>query len=175
MEACSYRDAARGWELDADRARLVQRHVGLAEKIARARCRWGLEDPDDTRSDALWGLILAARGFQPDRGSFTNYAALRIEYAIRRGRQIRTGLPRSVWERRDHLTVVSLDTPIREGGPQLLDVLPSAPDADEDLLADLLRRLPALECLVLRLRYYHDRTQSEVAATIGRSQMQVSR
>src|SRR5215813_10486056 len=145
METCACRHTARDWELDTERSRLVQSHIGFAEKIARARCRWGLEDPDDTRSDALWGLTLAARAFQPDRGSFTNYAALRIEYAIRRGRQIRSGLPRSAWERGDRLALLSLDTPISEGGPLLLDVLTGPPDADESLLADLLRRLSALE------------------------------
>ncbi|HTX09550.1 MAG TPA: sigma-70 family RNA polymerase sigma factor [Solirubrobacteraceae bacterium] len=175
MEASACRQAARSWRLDAERSRLAQRYVSLAEKIARARCRWGLEDLDDTRSDALWGLILAAHGFQPERGSFTNYAALRIEYAIRRGRQIRSGLPRSVWEGGDHPTPVSLNTPVWDGGPQVLELLPSSPDADDDLLADLLRSLPARECLVLRLRYYHDLTQSDIAVIIGRSQMQVSR
>jgi RNA polymerase sigma factor (sigma-70 family) len=134
-----------------------------------------LDDLDDTRSDALWGLILAARGFQPDRGSFANYAALRIEYAIRRGRQIRSGLPRSEWKGGDHPTPVSLNTPVGDGGPQVLDLLPSPPEADKELLTDLLRWLPARECLVLRLRYYHDLTQSDVAIIIGLSQMQVSR
>jgi DNA-directed RNA polymerase sigma subunit (sigma70/sigma32) len=176
MEGSTYRQAACTWRLDAERSRLAEGYVGLAEKIARARCRWGLEDLDDTRSDALWGLILATRSFQPDRGSFMTYATLRIEYAIRRGRQIRSGVPRSMWEGGDRLTPpVSLNAPMWEGGPQVLDLLPSPPDADEDLLADLLRQLPARECLVLRLRYFHDLTQSGVAAIIGCSQMQVSR
>lgn len=175
MEASVFRHAARSWRLDAERSHLAQRYVGLAEKIARARCRWGLEDLDDTRSDALWGLTLAARAFQPDRGSFTTYAALRIEYAIRRGRQTRSGLPRSVWESEDHPTPVSLNAPVCDGGPPILDLLSSPADCDEDFLADLLRWLPARECLVLRLRYYHDLKQSEVAVIIGSSQMQVSR
>jgi DNA-directed RNA polymerase specialized sigma subunit len=175
MEASTYRQTARRWRLDAERSCLVQRYVGLAEKIARCRCRWGTDDLDDTRSDALWGLILAARGFQPDRGSFRTYATLQIEYAIRRGRQIRSGLPPSVWKGGEHPTPVSLNTPVWDGGPQILDLLPSPHDPNRDLLADLLRRLPARECLVLRLRYYHDLRQSDVAVIIGCSQMHVSR
>ena len=153
----------------------MESHVRLAEKIARKRCRWGWEDPDDTRSDAFWGLMLAARAFQPDRGSFAAYAALRIEYAIRRGRQMRSGVPRTLWEEGVRPPLVSLDVPVGEGGARLVDMLASPADAEEKWLADALRRLPARECLVLKLRYYHGLPQSDVAPIIRRSQMQVSR
>jgi RNA polymerase sigma factor (sigma-70 family) len=164
-----------GWRLDAERCRLVEGHVRLAERIARKRCRWGSEDPDDTRSDAFWGLTLAGRCFQPSRGSFATYATVRIEYAIRRGRQIRSGLPRSEWERGGCAAPLSLNAPVREGGPDLLDLLAGPTDREEEWLEDALARLPARDCLVLRLRYYHGLTQSDVAPIIGRSQMQVSR
>lgn len=167
--------AAEAWQLDAERSRLVEDHVRLAEMIARKRCRWGLEDPDDTRSDAFWGLMLAGRAFQPSRGSFPAYAALRIEYAIRRGRQMRSGVPRQRWEQGDRRALVSLNAPVAEGGAELLDMLPAPSEADENCLADALRRLPARECLVLRLRYYHGLAQSDVAAVVGCSQMHVSR
>jgi RNA polymerase sigma factor (sigma-70 family) len=134
-----------------------------------------LEDPEDTRSDALWGLLLAGRAFQPDRGSFASYAALRIEGAIRRGRQLRSGVPRPMWEQGDRPTIISLNVRVGESGDELMDVLPAPPDGEENLLSDALRRLPARECLVLRLRYYHGLSQSDIAAIIGRSQMQVSR
>lgn len=175
MAVVSRSPAAKVLQLDAERCRLVENHVRLAEKIARKRCRWGLEDPDDTRSDALWGLLLAGRAFQPGRGSFASYAALRMEGAIRRGRQLRSGVPRPLWERGDRGALVSLNFPVGESGDELLDVLPAPSDAEQNLLADALRRLPARECLVLRLRYYHDLSQSDIAPIIGRSQMQVSR
>jgi RNA polymerase sporulation-specific sigma factor len=54
-------------------------------------------------------------------------------------------------------------------------MLASPADAEEKWLADALRRLPARECLVLKLRYYHGLPQSDVAPIIRRSQMQVSR
>jgi RNA polymerase sigma factor (sigma-70 family) len=175
MAAFAYRQMAGVRTLDAERCRLVQRHLRLAEKIALKRCMWGYEDPDDTRSDAFWGLTLAGRAFQPGRGSFTAYAALRIEFAIRRGRQMRSGLPRSVWEQGDRTAPISLNAPVRRDGAELIDVLPSRPETEGHWLADVLDRLPARECLVLRLRYYHGLTQSDVAPIIGRSQMQVSR
>jgi RNA polymerase sigma factor (sigma-70 family) len=161
--------------LDAERRRLVEKHIRLAEKIARNHYQWGNEDPDETRSDAFWGLTLAGVGFRPDRGSFTSYAALRIEYAIRRGRQVRSGIPRSAWERGDRTAAISLNAPVGNGSTELIDLLRARSESEEGWLADAVRRLPARECLVVRLRYYGGLTQSEIAAIIGRSQMQVSR
>lgn len=177
MAAVVDRRMAGNRRLDAERRRLVEGHVRLAEKIARMRCRWGHEDPEDTRSDAFWGLTQAGRAFQPDCGSFTAYASLRIEYAIRRGRQVRSGISRPAWERGDRAGPVSLNAPVGRDGGELIELLaaPSDPDFEGDSLADALRRLPARECLVVRLRYYRGLTQSEVAPIIGRSQMQVSR
>ena len=120
--------------------------------------------------------MLAGRAFDAGRGSFPAYAALRIEGAIRRGRQIRSGLPRTLWEQGDRPTLVSLNVRVGEGDAELLDVLPAPSGACEDeWLADAVRRLPALDRLVLRLRYYHGLPQSDIAPIIGRSQMQVSR
>jgi RNA polymerase sigma factor (sigma-70 family) len=175
MEAVVDRHAARAWQLDAERCRLVESHVLLAERIARKHCRWGHEDPDDTRSDAFWGLMLAGRAFKPGRGSFAPYAVLRIEGAIRRGRQLRSGMSRTLWERGERPTLLSLNVPIADGDAELLELLPAPSDAEDDWLSDALRRLPAREQLVLGLRYYHGLPQSGVAPIIGCSQMQVSR
>jgi len=175
MEVIARCRAAKALRLNGQQCRLVERHVRLAEKIALKRCRWGLEDPDDTRSDALWGLMLAGRAFDPSRGSFAGYAALRIEGAIRRGRQLRSGVPRTLWEQGDRPTLLSLNVPVGEGEAELLDMLPAPSGAEDEWLAEALRGLPALDCLVLRLRYYHGLPQSDVAPIIGRSQMHVSR
>ena len=139
LKAVLYRRAAKALQLDPARCRLVESHVRLAEKIARRDCRWGSEDPDDTRSDALWGLILAARAFQPERGTFGSYAAFSIEGAIRRGRQLRSGIPRPMWEQGDHPTLVSLNVPVGEGREELLDMLPAPSDAEDELVG---RRTP---------------------------------
>jgi RNA polymerase sigma factor (sigma-70 family) len=167
--------ACEALHLDAERCRLVESHVRLAEQIARKRCRWGWEDPDDTRSDAFWGLMLAARAFEPGRGTFAAYAGIRIEGAIRRGRQIRSGVPRPLWEQGQRPTVQSLNAPVGDGDAELLDTLPSPSEAEGNWVHDELRGLPARERLVLRLRYFHGLAQSDVAAIIGHSQMHVSR
>jgi DNA-directed RNA polymerase specialized sigma subunit len=80
-----------------------------------------------------------------------------------------------MWEQGDRPTIISLNVRVGESGDELMDVLPAPPDGEENLLSDALRRLPARECLVLRLRYYHGLSQSDIATIIGRSQMQVSR
>jgi RNA polymerase sigma factor (sigma-70 family) len=70
---------------------------------------------------------------------------------------------------------MSLNAPVRNSSTELIDLLRARSEPEEDWLADALRRLPARQCLVVRLRYYGGLTQSEIAAIIGRSQMQVSR
>jgi RNA polymerase sigma-B factor len=176
MEAAVCSPGADVWALDAERSHLVETHIRLAERIARKRCRWGREDPDDTRSDAFWGLMLAGRAFQPGRGSFTAYAVVRIEGAIRRGRQIRSGLSRTLWEQGNHPTPLSLNAPAAdEGDTELVDLLAAPSDAEHDWLPDAIRRLPAREALILRLRYYHGLSQADVGPIVGCSQMQISR
>ena len=42
-------------------------------------------------------------------------------------------------------------------------------------LREVLSRLPPKECLVIKLRFFEDKTQAEIAAMIGLSQVQISR
>lgn len=42
-------------------------------------------------------------------------------------------------------------------------------------LKESLLRLPAKECLVIKLRFFEDKTQAEIAAMLGLSQVQISR
>lgn len=80
--------------------------------------------------------------------------------------------------------VDSLDRPVRgqeEWEPQPLSETIGAVDDDYELadqrftLEAACRKLPVRERLVPHMRFIEDRTQSEIAATIGLSQMQVSR
>ena len=82
------------------------------------------------------------------------------------------------------LEVDSLDRPVRgqeRWEPQpLLETIGSVDDdyepADQRFtLEAACRKLPVRERLVLHMRFIEDRAQSEIAATIGLSQMQVSR
>ena len=74
----------------------------------------------------------------------------------------------------------SLNTPVGQGGAELGDLF-GAVDTDVELVenrltvAHLIARLPARERLLLTMRFYGNRTQAEMAAEIGMSQMHVSR
>ncbi len=67
-----------------------------------------------------------------------------------------------------------------DGGGSLQDVLGSLDDAIEDIenresLKPLLAELPERERAILVMRFFQDRTQSEIAEELGISQMHVSR
>lgn len=76
-----------------------------------------------------------------------------------------------------HMT--SLDAPRDDEGSDGIEIAtldPSMVDVVErEALTSLIDRLPPREQEILRLRFEHDLTQSEIAARIGVSQMQVSR
>jgi len=74
----------------------------------------------------------------------------------------------------------SLDAPTRADGSGLGEILPdghdrcSAIDEYESLLPAI-RRLSPRDARILYLRFFHEATQSQIAASIGVSQMHVSR
>jgi RNA polymerase sigma-B factor len=76
---------------------------------------------------------------------------------------------------------VSLSMPVGEAGSSELGDLMGDTDmaletvADRLTVAELLQRLPERERQMLSLRFYGNRTQSEIAAELGISQMHVSR
>ncbi|MEV0718789.1 sigma-70 family RNA polymerase sigma factor, partial [Asanoa sp. NPDC050611] len=83
----------------------------------------------------------------------------------------------------DAYTAASLDAPVRgqDGDAAELGGLLGTPDADLESVDDrltvrrLLARLPAREQQILALRFYGNRSQTEIAQETGLSQMHVSR
>lgn len=75
--------------------------------------------------------------------------------------------------------LISLSQPIGEDEGQIGDKIVGDNSPDEDLdkimLRDFIKDLPAREKKVIVLRYFRDKTQSEIAAELGVSQVQVSR
>ena len=75
--------------------------VALRAAVSEARRTSGRPLPpdawDDSVSDALWGVVLAARAWRPERGSsFSSYAGFRARGEIRHGRRRRSGARRQV-------------------------------------------------------------------------------
>ena len=66
-----------------------------------------------------------------------------------------------------------------EQTPELIDRLPAVDDQDDMIermqLKAALESLPERDKKIIFLRYFRDMTQSEVAAVIGVSQVQISR
>lgn len=74
---------------------------------------------------------------------------------------------------------VSLYDKYDEDGKNLIDKLPAA-GCDEDVynkivLKDCIQALPQRERMIIMLRYFKDKTQSDIAKMLGISQVQVSR
>lgn len=74
---------------------------------------------------------------------------------------------------------VSLYDKYDDDGKNLIEKLPSG-DTQEDLynkivLNDCIKELPEREKLIITLRYFKDKTQSDIAKILGISQVQVSR
>jgi RNA polymerase sigma factor (sigma-70 family) len=80
--------------LSTVQAALVVRHLPLAKSLAGGWAARGGEELDDARSDAFWGLVLAARRFDAGRGAFATFAMHAISGEMRRGRQRRSGVQR---------------------------------------------------------------------------------
>ena len=75
--------------------------------------------------------------------------------------------------------LISLSQPVGDDEGQIGDKIVGDNSPDEDLdkimLRDFIKELPPREKKVIILRYFRDKTQSEIATELGVSQVQVSR
>lgn len=74
-------------------------------------------------------------------------------------------------------SAVSLDQPVMDGELRLMDVVPDnkADPGDRIMLKMLLQTLPVKERQLILMRYFQDKTQTEIAAALDMTQVQVSR
>jgi RNA polymerase sigma factor (sigma-70 family)/anti-anti-sigma factor len=162
--AVSYADQWTGAGADhRDRLRgdLIRHCVPFADRVARRYQDW-VEPLDDLQQVARLGLIKAVDHYDPDRGSFTTFAAITI-----RGEIKRYSPPQA------NATVdddAEESTDLLDGPDESIETLP-----DTVTIAELIRLLPARIRQVIALRFYGDLTQAEIAAEVGISQMHVSR
>jgi DNA-directed RNA polymerase specialized sigma24 family protein len=63
---------------------LVENHFPLAKSIARRWGRWKPELREDILSEAVFGLFIAARTYQPERGPFARHAWYKIHWRLMR-------------------------------------------------------------------------------------------
>ena len=205
------------------RDEMINHLIPFADRLAR-RYRTSAEPADDLKQVARMGLVKAVDRYDPERGSFTAFAAATIGGELKRHFRDHTwgvhvprrvqGLTLAVVEAQSALTgelgraptdvevaarcevtrdavddarrssagyrPASLNMPVGESGGQLADLIGS-PDAaielvaDQEAMRDLIDQLPERERRILLERFYGNRTQSDIAADIGISQMHVSR
>ena len=157
--------------------RLVIDHLNFARQFARQFCRSlpSHVDVDAVESDALLGLILAARAFDPLRGViFTTYAKRRIRGAILDGLRERQGRGQ-----RQHMRFVSLSTPMGDEvtlGDVLADrglPVDSALEQTEEI-ARLLRPARRVARRLVREHFIEGYSQEEIARRHGLSPSRVS-
>lgn len=162
--------------------RLVEDHVGFARAMVRrfSSTLPGHVDSDALESDAMFGLLLAARSFDPTRGvAFTTYAAKRIHGAMLDGLRGRQGCSRG----RRPPVVMSLsksvfDTDGRE--VTLGDVLSEDQESvgaeieRREQVEHLLRCVRTTERRMVREYYFEELTQDEIGARHGMSASRVS-
>ncbi len=146
--------------------------LGEIKKYFRDHC-WGVRPP--RRIQQLQADIAAAteRGMQdeartPDDGDLARELSADVADI------------REAQAARSCFSPTSLDQPVRMGGRPLGETLTSE-ESDYELVeewvsvAPLCRQLDDSERELLRLRFIEDKTQQEIAAIVGVSQMQVSR
>jgi RNA polymerase sigma factor (sigma-70 family) len=161
---------------------LVESHLGFARALCR-RLAYTLPphvDPEAMESDALFGLLLAARAFDPTRGvAFTTYAARRICGAMLDGLRDRQGGTRG----RKPPVVRSLSAPMRDADGRevtLSDLLANGEEEvgaaleQRDEIDHLLNHVRSPERRMVREYYFDDLSQDQIAARHGISASRVS-
>ncbi len=143
---------------------LIHEYLPLARRMAAWYTR-SRRDPDarrDAYSDALLGLMTAARSFDATKGAvFQTFAYRKILWAMKDGSRLR-----SPWSRRQLragppvVHQLSVDLP-RDSAP------PSADLDARDELERMLRGLTAEERTVFLGVFVEDRLQADVAAELG--------
>lgn len=158
-----------------ERAALIDSYLPLADRLSRRYRRTG-EAQDDLRQVAALALVRAVDRRDPARAaSFTAYVVRCMEGEVRRHLRDLAApvrVPRSV----DPASAVAARAPVPFEEADLPVDADGAEEAlDRALVARAARRLDAREREVVLLRYFLDRTQTQIGEDLGLSQAHVSR
>ena len=160
------------------RSACIEQNLGLVHSCAgRFRGR-GLEY-DDLYSAGCMGLIKAYDGFDETRGvCFSTYAVPvilgEIKKLFRDGGTVKVS--RSLKELSLRINAAREEN--REDDDHQMDIPVESPEeelTDKIGLAEVLESLPEQDRLLIKLRFYANRTQSETAKLLHTTQVQISR
>lgn len=173
---------------DAERARLVELYLPLAGSLARRFAAAG-ERQDDLRQVAALALVRAVERRDPARPKeFPAYVVRCVEGELRRHLRDRTSsvrVPRSLQGESaraslapsDRVVADSARRPLELDDDSMLDdsVRLEELSLDRALIARAARALDPRESQIVFERFFLERTQAEVAESLGLSQAHVSR
>lgn len=146
---------------------LIERHMPMARGMAWQAAIVYRQSYDDAYSDALMGLVRAAKSCRyPDK--FRAYARAFIRGNILRGIRDRSG-KRSFYERGEEPPVF---VPLN---PLLADREDPTLEAEKAELWRCVDSLGTQDALITRLYYQWELSQSEIADLFGYNQMRISR
>ena len=156
------------------RSAFIEQNLGLVHSCAgRFRGR-GIEY-DDLYSAGCMGLVKAYDGFDESRGvCFSTYAVPVILGEIKK--LFRDG--GTVKAIQAAQPAMSLTPENREEGDRQMDIPVESPEeelADKIGLAEVLKSLPEEDRLIIQLRFYGGKTQSDTAKLLHTTQVQISR
>lgn len=162
---------AEGGRLEADRRRLIEGYLPLARRLAR-RISHSPDRHEDLVQVASLAIIRAVDRRDPERAvEFPAYVARCIEGELLRHLRDRGSIIRGPRSQppRPHPASLGQDD-AADGSPPLEEL-----GLDRALVARAARALDARERRIVLERFFLERTQAEVAASLGVSQAHVSR
>jgi RNA polymerase sigma-B factor len=172
---------------DVERSRLVERYLPLARSVAR-RFSSSAERPDDLAQVAALAVVKAVDRCDPSRlEELPAYVGRCVEGELRRHLRDRAGsvrVPRSHQGERGaqlapsiRLVAESAHRPLVLDDDDAFDGAPSLEELslDRALVARAARALDQREGRIVFERFFLERTQAEVAESLGLSQAHVSR
>lgn len=137
---------------------IIMKYYGLVVAVAKRQYTF-IEYRDDYIQNGILGIIRAIETYDPDKAAFTTYAAYWIKRKIQ-----------DVVKTRE-VTTLDEEVPMFDGNDcdfiskkDLLTVTDHDPD---NLLWDVIQRLPIKQQAVIKLIYYEDVTPVEIAKLSG--------
>jgi RNA polymerase sigma factor (sigma-70 family) len=136
---------------------LYRRNINLIYTVMR-RMRVRVEDWDEVFSACSFALLRAIDGWDPTKGALSTYAYQWIVSAIQ-----------DYYEKQTKSFAFSYNTPISEGEEDTFEIFLSAEDTSQERveLEVLLSKLPQQEREIIKLKFFHNYREKEIANILG--------
>ncbi|MFZ8862344.1 MAG: sigma-70 family RNA polymerase sigma factor [Thermocrinis sp.] len=136
---------------------LYRRNINLIYTVMR-RMRVRTEDWDEVFSACSFALLRAIDGWDPTKGALSTYAYQWIVSAIQ-----------DYYEKQAKTYAFSYNAPISEGEEDTFEIFLSTEDTSQERvdLEALLSKLPKQEREIIKLKFFHNYREKEIADILG--------